>query len=120
HFYTHAVDSIPSRNWVILEAGEYSIVCVSRKSSFSLTNDQLARIDLSDGSILAQYSGVDAEVVPLGGGKYLIAITAINTSNTHNRLTVSVDPGGVGPGTGSVAGDGTSAVYIYHAQVEDG
>ena len=117
--HTHTVDSVASRNSVIAKAGEYRYLILTRKNSYVEVNDQYARFDLQTGTIQADYTG-SARITPLGDGLYRCEMTATNTNSTTNSFSVAVESSISSVGYNKTAGDGTSGLYLYHAQCEDG
>lgn len=76
--------------------------------------------DLTTGAVGGTWlSPDDADIVPLGGGKYRVFITATATATASGNvdLHLSNSLASAFPG---YAGDGTSGVYIWGYQVEDG
>lgn len=120
NIYPHAINSIVSRNSVIVRAGEYRWLTMTLKASYAELNDQFARFNLAIGTIERQYSGLNAKITDLGEGLYRCEVSAGNTGGASNLLRVAVESDISSAGYDKTAGDGTSGLYIYHAQCEDG
>lgn len=74
-----------------------------------------AEFDLSNGTIITQPTVDDAAIVAIGNGWYRISITkTANNTLTNSYIYILNDAGSV-----SYAGDNSSGVYLYGAQLEE-
>ena len=82
-----------------------------------LTNNLLAGafFDLNNGVVLGVSSGITAKIEDFGNGWYRCSITQTGVAN--ERLIVYLSNNGIDT---SYQGDGSSGVYLYGAQLEQG
>jgi len=106
----------PSTFTIYLKAGEYTTCDI-----YSINPDVGARINLTNGTLsastdspLSVKSSTGISVHPVGNGWYRVAITGRNDSTTNNPIQIAPLR------YGSFTGDGTSGIFAFGAQLEDG
>ena len=110
---------------IYLKAGERSLLKIEHVGNIGNAGRRIT-VDLAAGSITAAStigSGgltfADQSIVPVGNGWYRFISTiepSTTTGNTASLLVFLLDAGG----NSSYTGDGTSGVYIWGAQLEEG
>jgi hypothetical protein len=115
--HSQTIDSIPTRNSVIVKYAGCRYVSVLIKAGFYYAGDQYVRFDLVNGIVERTYLGSSPTIEYLGGDLYRLSVVATNINDVENRLTVAVE-NNAQVGTDNAAGNGIDGVYIYHAQVE--
>lgn len=118
--YAHPLNSVGSRNSFIVKAAEYSTICITRKISYSSSSDHFSRFDLAAGTFQDAAGGMLARMENLGGGLFRCSIDATNVAGVANNLAIAVESSPSASGFDKTAGNGTSGVYVYHAQCETG
>jgi len=104
---------------VYLKAGEKNWTRVGFPSSAFPSSNRAAAFDLSNGTIGEVQSGVVANIFDAGNGWYRCSITATanaTASNTSNGLAVNIQTSNSATSQ-SYAGDGTSGLFIWGAQL---
>jgi hypothetical protein len=106
---------------VFVKAAGYSFVAI-RGDSTSGVLGAAVYFSLTDGSVTQSASGVTATSTAVGNGWYRLSVTATATATeSTGRPTVYLTNVGTGSSFGvSFAGDGTSGIYIWGAQLEAG
>ena len=110
--YTHSL---------YLKAGEYSFARLQFQSP-GFTSSTWANFNLSSGTVATTGGAayVQASIESVGDGWYRCSITATASATTSTGLqpfVLDADRGGTSP---SFLGDGTSGIYIWGAQLEEG
>jgi hypothetical protein len=93
------------RSWIQLECGD------------NFTAGSTAYFNLSNGTIGTVGAGATASIQSMGNGWYRCVVVATPTATTSNGFYVNI---ATANGTRSYAGNGTSGVFIWGAQVEAG
>jgi len=80
-----------------------------------------ANFDLQNGVIgNIGTSVIDAQIVSVGNGWYRCSITGVSTATGTGGLAVSLAQSTTSPRNENYTGDGTSGVYVWGAQAEQG
>jgi len=93
------------RSWIQLECGD------------NFTAGSTAYFNLSNGTIGTVGAGATASIQSMGNGWYRCVVVATPTLTTSNGFYVNI---ATANGTRFYAGDGTSGVFLWGAQVEVG
>jgi hypothetical protein len=93
------------RSWIQLECGD------------NFTAGSTAYFNLSNGTIGTVGAGATASIQSMGNGWYRCVVVATPTATTSNGFYVNI---ATANGTRFYAGDGTSGVFLWGAQVEAG
>jgi hypothetical protein len=93
------------RSWIQLECGD------------NFTAGSTAYFNLSNGTIGTVGAGATASIQSMGNGWYRCVVVATPTATTSNGFYVNI---ATANGTRSYAGDGTSGVFLWGAQLEVG
>jgi hypothetical protein len=93
------------RSWIQLECGD------------NFTAGSTAYFNLSNGTIGTVGAGATASIQSMGNGWYRCVVVATPTATTSNGFYVNI---ATANGTRFYAGDGTSGVFLWGAQVEVG
>ena len=106
--------STPSIFTIYLKAGEYTTCDI-----YSINPDFGARINLTNGTLstssdspLSAKPATGISVQPVGNGWYRVAIPGRNSTNINNPIQIAPLR------YGSFAGDGTSGIFAWGAQLE--
>ena len=78
---------------------------------------QNAIFDLSTGSIVSTSDNIGSGIIDVGGGWFRCFVALENSSNTYTTISALLCDDSL---TTSYTGDGTSGVYLWGAQLEEG
>jgi hypothetical protein len=85
-----------------------------------VSGDPRANFDLQNGVLGSVSDGISATITDIGSGWCLCSVTAITAVSSAFDVIIALVANTTSPRTSSYAGDGTSGVYIYGAQLEVG
>ena len=97
---------------IFAKAAERSMIAMEIGNSTVTGN--FARFDLSSGSVAAEGGTVTSSIENFGNGWYRCRVTA--AAGTFDRILIGIFDGA----TQSYAGDGSSGVFLWGAQLEEG
>lgn len=108
---------------VSLTSGQaYTIVVYAKPAGYNYVNLRFgggiaseAFFDVSNGTVVSATKPSNAKITPAGNGWYRCAYTDTATSTTTFIVSINVCPTST---SYTVAGDGTSGVYVWGAQLE--
>jgi hypothetical protein len=91
----------------------------NQNAPFPISSNHNARFDLSTGSIIHTGSKIiSSTITPVGDGWYRCSITSVAQATATDQVFIAFLVGS--DNTSFYAGDGTSGIYIWGAQLEQG
>lgn len=103
----------------VVKAGERNFCSLTFRAGGGGFANETAFFDLSNGVVGTTTGSIsNVSIQPSANGFYEIIATAV-AAGSVSGATVTLKPA-TADGTDSYAGDGTSGIYIWHAQLEEG
>jgi hypothetical protein len=103
---------------VIVKAAGAKYVSLTSKNAYFRYADFYARFNLESGQVVDDYSGMEPEIIHMGGGVYRCSILIANAGNTTSHFSMLIE-NTVSAVPQMIAGNGVDGVFVYHAQVEN-
>jgi len=105
---------------IFAKAGERNLLIISALLSGN-PNKRSVIYDLSEGNIVYDPTGYNSEITHVGDGWYRCTTTATSAAeSTSTNITFGIGVDASLPANNDYTGDGTSGIYIWGAQFEEG